>query len=132
MVGKIIGIDYGSKNIGIALSDEYKTVAFPLDVLHSDERAFEYIKELCGKENISAVVVGESLDYNGKPNPIMSDIERFRDFISDELSIPVHMEPEFMTSAQAQRVPNIGEKIDAAAAALILQSYLDRESGSLS
>ncbi len=133
---KYLGIDYGTKKIGIAVSDDTGSLAFPVTTLKTGERTLGEIIELINKYEAEALVLGESNDLKGKPNPVMGDIEQFKKEISGLAQLPVHYEAEFFTSALAARqfAPQAKsrkdapsqEKLDAAAAALILQSFLDR------
>ena len=135
---KYLGIDYGEKRIGIAVSDDDGRVAFPLTTVAGGKGAAADIGSLVQKEKAGAVVLGESRTLSGEPNPIMETIERFKKDIEALTGLPVIYEREFFTSALAARqfAPEeksrkknpSQEKLDAAAAALILQSYLDRKS----
>lgn len=123
---KFLGIDYGAKRVGIATSDEERTLAFPRSVLPNNKKLISTIKEICDTERIEAIVVGESLDYKMKPNVIMEKITPFVHELKKTTGLPVYLEQEFMTSFAAERFQGKGELTDASAAALILQSYLDR------
>ena len=122
-----LGIDYGEKRVGVALSDTEGKIAFPHSVLKNDRALFSFIKQLCEKENVSALVVGESRDFKGNPNEIMKEIENFIEVCQVEIGLPVFLEPEFMTTVQAKRLTGKNEMTDASAAAIILQSYLDKK-----
>ncbi|PJB83083.1 MAG: Holliday junction resolvase RuvX [Candidatus Yonathbacteria bacterium CG_4_9_14_0_8_um_filter_46_47] len=123
---KYIGIDYGAKRVGVAISDEEGKFAFPREVLKNDAVLKERIKELCKQETVMRMVVGESLGYDQKPNTVMGGIQAFVDEMKTLLDIPVAFEPEFMTSTEAERAQGKHAMIDASAAAIILQSYLDK------
>lgn len=123
---RYLGIDYGSKRVGIATSDEAGTMAFPKSVLPNNKTLIPTIKEICDTEHISAIVVGESLDYKMKPNVIMEKITPFVEELKVATGLPIYLEQEFMTSFAAERFQGKGELTDASAAALILQSYLDK------
>ena len=124
---RYLGIDYGAKRVGIAFSDIEGGMAFPHAVLPNDKKLISTIKELCDKEHIAEIVLGESLDYKMKPNVIMEKITPFKKELEEVTVLPVHFEREFMTSAAAGHLQGKGEMIDASAAALILQSYLDKK-----
>jgi putative Holliday junction resolvase len=134
---KYLGIDYGTKRIGLALSDADGRVAFPHSVAPADLTALTAIDRLCKESGVGALVVGESRDLSGKPNPLQEDIDEFARDLGALTGLPVHFEREFFTSALAARhlAPEektrkahpSHEKLDASAAALILQSYLDRQ-----
>lgn len=126
---KILGIDYGEKNIGIALSDEGHSFAFPHSVLKNDEYLYKNIEKIIKEENISEIVVGESLDYKKKENPIMVEIKKFVKELEEKFKLPVNYEEEILTSVQARRIQGHTKTIDASAASLILNSYLERKNG---
>ena len=123
---RFLGIDYGSRRVGVAVSDEEGRIAFPDCVFDNGVSLVEDIASLCSERNVKKIVVGESLDLSGKPNAIMSDIEKFAHALGARTGLPVFFEPEFFTSVQARKAS--GEHVvDASAAAIILQSFLDAE-----
>lgn len=124
---RFLGIDYGTKRVGLALSDEDGQLAFPKSVLSNTKDLALDIKKICVEENISGVVIGESRDLDGTPNPLMKDIEIFMEQLKKEVSVPLYLEPEFFTSHQAQKIQGKNKMLDASAATIILQSYLDRK-----
>jgi len=137
-MSKLIGIDYGTKRVGIAMSDEGGEMAFPNAVLPNDEFLITKIKKIYNEEGAQGIVMGESKDYKGKPNLIMKDSLELKDALEKELDTEVHLEPEFMTSMQAahplrrtrggdEHAHSKGETLDASAAAIILQSFLDKK-----
>jgi putative Holliday junction resolvase len=125
---KYLGIDYGSKKIGLAISDKEGGFAFPSEVLLNKglNASVEMIATLIKKEDVEAVVVGHSANFRGKDNPIMRNVRQFVDSLKREVDLPIYLEPEFMTSVQAARVTGKDKNLDAQAAALILQSFLDK------
>ena len=124
--GKYLGIDFGSKRIGLAVSDELGNLAFPYRVLPNGADLIEKIMEIIRKENIESVVVGESKDFKGEANKIMVEIDKFKKEFESKSKLTVIFEPEFLTSVQAEKIQGKNEMQDASAAAIILQSYLDR------
>ncbi len=125
-MGKFLGVDYGKKKIGLALSDEGGKFAFPKEVLRNGKDALKRAGEIISEEGISQIVIGESLDYSGGANEIMGEISEFSEKLRKNFSLPVHFQKEFMTSVEARRYQDNGEPVDASAAALILQRYLDK------
>ncbi|MBC7836413.1 Holliday junction resolvase RuvX [Acetobacteraceae bacterium] len=129
---KYLGIDYGTKRIGVAVSDDTGSLAFPLATVVSDRDALSRVCTLAKENRVEAIILGESKNFKNEPNPVMEDIEQFKKDIEGLSGLPVTYESEFMTSAQALRHPQgkqgEGESkdLDASAAAIILQSYLDR------
>ncbi|MCR4306660.1 MAG: Holliday junction resolvase RuvX [Candidatus Yonathbacteria bacterium] len=124
---KFLGIDYGTKRVGIALSDDGGSMAFPRTVLPNNKHLLREIEALCAAEGVAEIVIGESLNYAQKPNPLMEHITPFKKELEDTTNLPVHFEREFMTSAEAKHVQGDVGSLDASAAALILQSYLDKQ-----
>lgn len=151
--GKFLGIDYGTKRIGIAISDENARLAFPREVFKANGELFPKLVKIFQKEKIKEIVVGESLDFAGLPNLIQKEIDFFIAKLEKKFKIPVHREKEFLTSIEARRyqeeqmdpdsrfwpgsnrsrsirktnIAKIHYGVDSSAAALILQRYLDKK-----
>ncbi len=123
---KYLGIDFGTKRIGLAVSDEGEKIAFPNVVLPNTPDLMEKVIKICADNSIGAIVIGESNNFAGNPNPIMKNVKKFIKDLEKQIKTPIMFEPEFMTSVQATRIQGETEKLDASAAALILQSYLDK------
>jgi putative Holliday junction resolvase len=123
---RFMGIDYGTKRVGIALSDESNTFALPKTVIENSKSLLESIDSIARDNNVTHIVLGESKNYKGEDNKIMPKIQELKEKIENNLKLPVVLEPEFMTSHNAERFQGKTELLDASAAALILQSYLDR------
>ncbi|MBI5005081.1 MAG: Holliday junction resolvase RuvX [Candidatus Lloydbacteria bacterium] len=124
---KYLGIDYGVKRLGAALSDDGGTMAFPYRVLANTPKLIDELNAIAKKHEVSGIVVGESLDYSGKPNPVMKEIKTFARELEAKTGIAVQYEPEFLTSAQARHIQGDSRTLDASAAAIILQSFLDKK-----
>ena len=125
---RILGIDYGTKRIGISLSDEACQFALPHSVIKNykdPEILVHDIGDIALKNGIKEIVLGESRNYKGEANAIFADSLEFKKALEQKGFI-VHFEPEFMTSANAERFQGKNELHDASAAALILQSFLDK------
>jgi len=140
---RFLGVDYGTKRIGLALSDENGTLAFPNGIFSNDLNLFKEIGIILKKENIAEIVVGESVDFKGKPNILSKKIEIFISELEARFKIPIRRQKEFLTSIEARgkegkeknnarkTKKEIGKKVDDSAAALILQRYLDKKNKSL-
>ena len=129
---RLMGIDYGEKRIGLAFSDENVNMAFPHSVIENDKNTLKKIKEICEEKNICRIILGQSLNYKGQPNPIMRKIEKFKELLEKELSLPVDYQSEVLTTQEAMRLPERKgrektDKTDAFAAALILRTYIDKQ-----
>ncbi len=142
---KFLGIDYGTKRIGLAISDAGGTLAFPKEIVINDADLFQKLEAIVSKEEIGEFVIGESVDFSGKLNALSARIDVFILELQEKFNLPVHKQKEFLTSVEARRSPNAkaeaspsqarsrvkqikSGRIDASAAALILQRYLDRRS----
>lgn len=124
---RYIGIDYGTKRIGIALSDTDGMMAFPKEVVFHDDKAFDAIIQLIEKESVGAIVMGESKNLNGVPNSVYEESVQFANQLTHKTNLPVFWEPEFFTSQEAERLQGKNTMHDASAAAIILKSFLDKQ-----
>ena len=142
---RFLGIDYGTKRIGLAISDDNGQIAFPKEIVLNDSNTFKTIGKIIEKEKINEIVIGESVDFSGKLNALSVRIEEFILDLKEKFEIPINKQKEFLTSVEARRGGNTKEiltqkqshsrlkdkkrgRVDAGAAALILQRYLDRRS----
>lgn len=122
---KVLGIDYGSKKIGLSLSDDEGKIAFPENVVPNSKEGYEMIVRVIKDNNIGEVVIGDSKNYKMKDNPIMIGVNNLKKRISDEQKIPVRLVLEALSSRQANSIMPADENTDARSAAIILQTYLD-------
>ena len=127
---RLLGIDYGSKRIGIALTDDEGTMAFPKIVFPNDDTLLQKIETLVGEEQVSKIVIGHSLNREGEANPIHEDVTEFIGDLTLRLGIPVELEPEQYTTQEAIRFQGKNDQTDASAAAIILNSYITRHKNS--
>ncbi len=132
---RYLGIDYGTKKLGLALSDEQGTMGFPHAILSNTPKIVDELCALIAKENVGCIVIGESRDLSGAHNPIAAAATSLGEELTTRAGVPVFYESEVFTSAEARRAPQKEEKsrapkrhpaVDASAAALILTSYLSR------
>jgi putative holliday junction resolvase len=123
---RYLGIDFGEKRIGIAISDEDASISFPVTVLANDDSLLKNIVDLAMQNRVETIVMGESRNFQGEINPIMWKIEVFKKHL-ETIGYRVEYEPEFMTSVQASQIIGENKMLDASSAALILQSYLDKQ-----
>ena len=106
---RFLGIDYGLKRIGISISDEGGTLAFPKEIIPNNESTLKRVGKILKEENISEIVIGESLNFEGKENKIMTELRGFASEVKREFGISVNMEKEFLTSVEARRYDNTNE-----------------------
>jgi putative Holliday junction resolvase len=135
---KYLGIDYGTKRIGLALSDEGGRLATPYTVLENQAGIMGGLERLIRDEGVEEIVMGLSMSENGEENPVQKKIKEFADGLERRFELPIRFEKEFFSSFEAHgrqgkesqnaRKESFAkpEDLDARAAAVILQRYLDR------
>lgn len=123
---RFLGIDYGTKRVGLSLTDEKGMMAFPLEVLNNDTNLFNKLVALIKEKKVEEIVIGHSLDRDGKPNKIHSAVESLVLDLTLETGLPIHLESEQYTTQAALRIQGRNDMTDAAAATLILENYLTR------
>lgn len=136
---RILGIDYGLRRIGLALSDPTATIASPLPTLtrrRGKRPPVQAVAEIAREHEVAEAVLGLPLNLHGDEDEWTAEVRAFGTALADRAGIPVRYLDERFTSARAERsVRALGLKkteredkarIDAAAATLILQAFLDR------
>ncbi len=122
---KILAIDFGTKRIGLAISDETQTLARELTIL-SPREFWQQIKEIVEQEGIERVVVGLPLNMSGQQTDKTREAQQFFDQLQQQLRIPLEFMDERLSSVMAENLPGGRENIDSLAAQIILQNYLDK------
>lgn len=131
---RYMGIDFGTKKIGIALSDEEGSMGFPHGIIPNDGRLIDEMLALIERKNVEAIVIGESVGMDGTENKVAKLAKEFAVLLERRSGIEVFFEPEMYTTQEARRdfegvrMPGSPD-VDASAAALILTSYLTRTHG---
>lgn len=135
---KLLGIDYGTKRIGLAISDEGMRFAFPKRVIENNINVLDEIGKIIKEEKIFQIVIGDSVNTDGSPNKISGEIDNFINDLGHKFNLPVRKEKEFFTTVEArgrtgkeslnarQVKKETGERVDASAAALILQRFIEK------
>ncbi len=123
---KYLGIDFGTKRIGIALSDASGSFAFPHTIVPT-AIAEKEIKSLCEKETIGQIVIGFSVATNEIENDVQKQIVSFADRITRATGITTVFEREDFSSVEAHRFQVVQGNRDDSAAAIILQRFLDKK-----
>jgi len=122
-----LGIDYGTKKIGLSVSDERGSAAFPLEVLDNDSSVLGKISEILKANDISRIVMGDGRS-GGRENSVTAEIEKFATILGKKFSVPVELQREDFSSTEAARFVKLKSgKRDDSAAAIILQRFLDAE-----
>lgn len=123
---KYLGIDYGSKRVGTAVSDAEGKIAFPRAEVPNNEKLHRSLAAIVGQEGVGKIIVGDTRAFGGTQNPITPEAEAFTAKLRELTGIPVELAFEAGSSIEASRYAPRGEEHnDAAAAAIILQRYLD-------
>lgn len=123
---KYLGIDYGTKRVGLATAPEGGTMAFPLRVIQNTSALVNDIAEICAKVGIGTIVIGNSLNNQNEPNALMKKISPFADELKSKTGLPVEFMNEMYSSREATHLQGDNAMNDASAAAIVLQSYLDK------
>lgn len=134
---RIVGIDYGRKRIGVAASDPLRIFASALDTVPS-AKIIEYLQKYSASEHIERFVVGYPINMDGAPSEAAKDVDAFLNLLKKKFpDIPVTLEDERFTSVLAHRAMIDGgmkksdrmdkNSVDKISAAIILQTYLDRQ-----
>ena len=134
---RILAVDHGEKRIGLALSDPTGTIAGPLKVIEHISRAIDaaQVADLAAQNDAALIVVGQSFDEEGRPNPAGRRAGRFADELKNQTRIPVELWDESFSTQEARsariqlgvsRKKRAGHQ-DEFAAVIILQSYLEAQ-----
>jgi putative Holliday junction resolvase len=123
---KYLGIDYGTKRVGLAVSDETGSIAFPHSIVPNDEELVPKLTALVKDAWIRTVVIGDTRAEGGAANPVTPEAEQFAEQLKTATEVPVEWVREAGSSIEASRYAPPGrEHDDSAAAAILLQRYLD-------
>ncbi|PWU20040.1 MAG: Holliday junction resolvase RuvX [Verrucomicrobia bacterium] len=132
---RILALDPGTRRIGVAVSDEGKMIAQPLEFIPAEppEGVTARLKELIAEKQVELILVGMPRNMDGSYGPAATKAQGLVDAIQAAVDVPVKTWDERLTSAQANRLLIQGkvrrdkrkQKVDAIAAAIFLQSYLD-------
>lgn len=138
---KMVSLDYGKKRIGIAVSDPLGIIAMPKKMVEAKETLEKTVQYLLSEietflKEAKIVIIGYPLLLSGKKGSMAEDVEKFKKILENMVDIPIILWDERLTSSQADRIlkekqlkrKDRVKKIDSAAAAIILQSYIDAKS----
>lgn len=137
---RIIGLDYGTKTVGVAISDEMRLIAQPLVTIERKQanklrQTYAAIEKIILEQNVELIVLGYPKNMNNTEGERVEDTKEFKSALERRTGLPVVLVDERLTTAQANRIlEDTGvahsarkEHIDKMAAAIILQNYLDME-----
>jgi putative holliday junction resolvase len=133
-VGRMLALDVGERRVGVALCDETQTLARPLLTLKraSKNEDFARLAAVCREHAVESIIVGLPRTLRGEEGPQARRVRRYAAELQAALNLPINFWDERFSSVDAQerlasasRKPRARGEIDAAAAAIILQEYLD-------
>ena len=133
--GRCLGIDYGLVRVGLAISDPSRTIASPVSAVANDE-VLHRVKSMVLDEGVTEIVVGVPLNMDGSMSQMAEEAVSFVSQLRATVDVPVAMRDERLSTVEAERALNATDtptqrrnrakgRVDSAAAAIILQSYLD-------
>jgi len=120
-----LGIDYGEKRIGLAVSDESRTFARELSIV-SPKEFWESIKSLISEYSVSVIVVGWPLNMSGEKTDKTREVEVFKEKLEKVVQLQVELMDERLSSQMAENISGSKTNIDSLAAQILLQNYLDK------
>ncbi len=124
---RLLGIDFGSKKTGLALTDESGSMAFPHSVIPTNADLLKTVEALIVREKVGEIVLGYSLNRDGEPNKVHEAASELLLDLTLATGLPVHLQPEQYTTQAAIRLQGKSVMTDAAAAALILDSFITQK-----
>jgi putative Holliday junction resolvase len=134
---RYLAIDYGTKRTGLAVCDAGETIVSPLAVVQGGKDLVEKIKRTAVSEGVGAIVLGLPLNMDDTEGPQAKLVRAFAKELGGQVPLPIHLQDERLSSfAAEQKLQEIGlsrgkkrERLDALAAAEILQTFLDQKAG---
>jgi len=122
---KVLGVDYGKKWVGMAISDDERKMAFPYETLENNFKLFSRLNEIIKKEGVYKIIIGLPLNKKMKATNQTTEVENWAEKLIKEVDLPIDFENEIFTSKVADKYE--AKNRHSAAAAILLQSYLDRK-----
>jgi putative Holliday junction resolvase len=134
-IGRFLGLDIGDRRIGVAVSDELGTIASPVGMIPRQSNVAAEVRALVAQYGAVRVIAGLPIGLSGREGPQAQAVRAFVDELARKLEVPVEFYDERLSTAVAERSLIAGgtrrakrrEKVDAVAAAVILQGYLDHQ-----
>jgi len=139
---RIMGLDYGSKTIGVAISDSLGLTAQPFETIERSKenklrRSLAKIAKIVEEKNIKKIVVGLPVNMNGKRGKRVSLTLEFVEKLKQRVDVPIIMQDERLTTVEADEIldesgvkkENRKQFIDMVAAGIILREYMEKENG---
>ena len=141
---RLMGLDFGSKTCGVALSDELLITAQPLEIIRRDRagklrRTLTRIEQLCGDYDVKLIVLGLPLNMDDSAGFRVEDTLTFKSDLERRTGLPVVMSDERLTTVEAYEImdkmeirrKDRGRYVDMIAAGIILQEYMENHRGEI-
>ena len=132
---RILGIDHGTRRVGIAVSDEMHMIAQPMEFIPAEpfDAFLARLKEIIAEKEVGLMLIGMPRNMDGSYGPAAEKVREFIAALQTEIQVPIKTWDERLTSVQANRFliesntrrDKRRGKVDQTAAAILLQSYLD-------
>jgi putative Holliday junction resolvase len=132
---RILALDHGTRRVGVAVSDELKVIAQPLEFIPAEpfNEFLERLNHIISEKEVELILIGMPRNMDGSYGPAALKVQEFVAALEETLSVPIKAWDERLTSAQANRLLIQGgmrrdkrkQAVDKMAAAILLQSYLD-------
>jgi putative Holliday junction resolvase len=132
---RILGLDHGTRRVGVAVSDELHMIAQPLEYIAAEPFAdfLKRLKEILAEKEVGLILIGMPRNMDGSYGPSALKVQEFTAGLKAAVTVPLKLWDERLTTKQAQmyliqggvRREQRKEKVDKTAAAILLQSYLD-------
>ena len=121
---KILAIDFGTKRIGLAVSDETQTLARELDIF-SPKEFWQKLAGVLVEEQVEKILIGLPLNMSGQPTQKTSEAKQFAKQVESEVEVSVELVDERLSSQMAESISGSSKNLDSLAAQIFLQNYLD-------
>jgi putative holliday junction resolvase len=132
---RILALDHGTRRIGVAVSDEMKMIASPMEYIPAEpfDKVIERIQQILRDKEVELILIGMPRNMDGTYGPASQKVKDFITALQPHITTPIKTWDERLTSVMANRALLQGnvrrdqrkEKVDMMAAAILLQSYLD-------
>jgi putative Holliday junction resolvase len=123
---RILGIDYGEKRIGLALSDESLQFSFEYETW-SPEKFENEIENLIAEKEIEKIILGHPLNMSGAETPKTKEVLKFKEDLESKVNVPIELVDERLSSKFAAGIIGKDKDIDSLAAQIILETYLNKQ-----
>lgn len=131
---RILAIDYGTKRIGLAVTDPLKMFAIPFDTIPNDKHTLDKLKQIISEKNVVKIILGNPVKENGEDSTISKDVRKFKSELEKKIDLAIELVDERYSSDIAAKrilesVPSKKKRrnkslVDKNAAAVILEDYL--------